>query len=1111
MTDALERTPPFSPHAGRAPNPAVTAAVEQFGESLARKLTGVGGAEHQLRGPMESLLTRLGVCLGLNITAFDEVELKGARVRPDYAVDVGRSRIGYVELKAPGRGIPGAAGWRPSKRERDQFRKLAAKPNVMYTDGLTWGRFVYGEPVGSTVRLTGGLDDPAGPLRPADRAFETLIRDFLTWAPTRPRSLPELIGIIAGLCRLLREEVQTVLAGPSEHAAHEHLTLLAGDWRRLLFPGLDDEGFADAYAQTIAYALLLARLDGIGFEETSLNEIARKLGKKHSLIGRALAVLTDSDVTEELPTITTLRQVIAPVDWNKLDHGRTDVYSELYERFLADYDPKLRKKSGSYYTPQPVAGAMVDFVDKVLRTRMGRGWGIASDDVTVVDPAMGTGTFLVEVIRSVAGTIDAKQGTGARPDRLRDLFAERLVGFEIQVAPYAIAELRLHQALKNRFDTEIPATEVRFLTDALEDPTATQEWISAAYRPIERSRQEANRIKREQPVMVVIGNPPHVENTRGTAEWIERRRDPLHQPPQVQSRPSLDEFRTDGNARYTSDLHGLPWLYWRWAIWKVFEAHPDSPAGAIAFITPASLIDGKAFEGVREYLRRVCDEGWLIDLSPEGNRPEAGTRVFGPGVGRRLCIAVFARYGPSQPDTPADVHHIRLHGAAREKIASLRSLDPHGPEWDSAPMQRRAGFQPSARRAWLDHPALGQLMPWRTRGVTTGRAWVYAPHQDVLQRRWENLLSAEGEARRVRFKEGRDRKVDRPEAPLPGFPPLTHTIADEDSAMAPPIRAAYRSFDRQWVIPDNRLIEMPRPPLWSTRSDQQVYVSTQDSHPIESGPGLVFTSLIPDLDHFNVRAGGVHPLYRDADAMSPNMTPGLLKRLSNRLGIAVSAGDVLAYIAAVVAHPGYTRRFRADLRTPGIRVPLTGRSQLWAEAVEVGRRVLWLHTFGERFVDPAADRPEGALAIAERAGVRVLQPIRRVPAEVPERPREGEQVLRVGEGAIDRVSPAVYDFDVGGMAVVRHWFGYRVRDPRAKKRTSPLDSINVTHWDSRLTDDLLGLLGVVTECVALAPLQDDLLERICDGPTIAGTELPDPASAASAPPKARNGPSPLFE
>lgn len=395
--------------------------------------------------------------------------------------------------------------------------------------------------------------------------------------------------------------------------------------------------------------------------------------------------------------------------------------------------------------------------------------------------------------------------------------------------------------------------------------------------------------------------------------------------------------------------------------------------------------------------------------------------------------------------------------------------------------------------------------------MTTGRAWVYAPHQDVLQRRWENLLSAEGEARRVRFKEGRDRKVDRPEAPLPGFPPLTHTIADEDSAMAPPIRAAYRSFDRQWVIPDNRLIEMPRPPLWSTRSDQQVYVSTQDSHPIESGPGLVFTSLIPDLDHFNVRAGGVHPLYRDADAMSPNMTPGLLKRLSNRLGIAVSAGDVLAYIAAVVAHPGYTRRFRADLRTPGIRVPLTGRSQLWAEAVEVGRRVLWLHTFGERFVDPAADRPEGALAIAERAGVRVLQPIRRVPAEVPERPREGEQVLRVGEGAIDRVSPAVYDFDVGGMAVVRHWFGYRVRDPRAKKRTSPLDSINVTHWDSRLTDDLLGLLGVVTECVALAPLQDDLLERICDGPTIAGTELPDPASAASAPPKARNGPSPLFE
>src|SRR5262249_48558674 len=163
-----------------------------------------------------------------------------------------------------------------------------------------------------------------------------------------------------------------------------------------------------------------------------------------------------------------------------------------------------------------------DFVDELLRsTRFDRPWGFAADDVVVVDPAMGTGTFLVEVLRSVAEAVDARQGPGARAARLRRLFQERLVGFEIQVAPYAVAELRVHQAMKTRFKAELPASELRFLTDALDDPVHQQARLRAPYRVIQESRNEANRIKRDVPVMVVIGNPPHVENTRGRAPWIE--------------------------------------------------------------------------------------------------------------------------------------------------------------------------------------------------------------------------------------------------------------------------------------------------------------------------------------------------------------------------------------------------------------------------------------------------------------------------------------------------------------------------------------------------------------------------------------------------------------
>lgn len=1087
MTDALHDGHSYglSPRRTRSDDP-VAAAVDWFGRTVANKLGRGGHPEEQLRGPVEILLRRLGAHMGLDTVAYGEVSLKDLRARPDYAVDVGSSRVGYLELKAPGRGVP--PQWKPDLRERKQWEKLCLLPNVIMTDGTSWRRYHYGEATGPIVRLGGSVTDPAKPVHPLGTAFELLVWEFFSWEPERPRSLKGLIKTVAGLCRLLRDEVRAILGGSPDHAAHEDLTLLAADWRDLLFPGLDDEGFADAYAQTIVYALLLARVDGVVFDNTPLHEIARQLGKKHSLMGRAFAVLTDSEATEELRTIETLRRVVGAVDWSIFDDGHTDVYSELYESFLGEYNPDLRKESGSYYTPQPVARFLVDFVDQIIHTRLNRSWGFASDDVVVVDPAMGTGTFLVEIIRSVASVVDRKQGRGARPDRLRELFAKRLVGFEIQVAPYAVAELRLHQALKNSFGTDIPSTEVRFLTDALENPRSQQQRFRAAYKIIERSREEANRIKREVPVMVMIGNPPHVENTKGQADWIEQPRDPKLQPASVRTRPSLDEFRAPGFGRYESDLHGLPWLFWRWALWKVFEAHPEHPAGVVAFVTPASIIKGKAFAGIREYLRRTCDEGWVIDISPEGNRPKTNTRIFGAKVGRQLCITVFARYGAADRERPARVHHLGLHGTRKQKLDLLRRLGPTGAQWATCRDEWQGSFLPGYDPDWNRYPALAELMPWRSRGITTGRRWVYAPEPEVLKRRWRQLASADIEARKTLFGEKRDRKLDSRVKPLPGFRHPPRPISEENGGCSEPIRVTYRSFDRQWLIPDNRLMEMPRPPLWEVRSDRQIYVSEQDSYPIDSGPGLTFSALMPDLDNFKGFGGGaVRPLYRTADGEEANVAPRLVRYLSQRLGGKVAATDLLAYIAAVTAHPGYTTRFQRDLREPGVRVPLTADSALWTEAVTIGREVIWLHTFGERFADEAV-RPYGALALAERAGVKCTTPVTGgVPTAID---HDGpSRTLLVGSGRISPVDTAVWEYNVGGMRVIRHWFNYRSRNPRHKKRSSPLDNINLARWTRQHTDELLALVAVLTGCVALEPRQADLLDRICAGSLVTVGDL----------------------
>ncbi len=1076
----------------------MNAALAAFGREVGRKLGRGGQPEDQLRGPLERLLGQLSRHVGLPDTvAYGEVSLKDLHARPDYAVDVGNACVGYIELKQPGRGVPLTPGWRPSSREHRQWLKLQALPNLLYSDGLLWRRYKYGEPASEPVRLTGGFTSSSGPLRATDGQFMGLISDFLIWPPEAPPLLAELIKIIAGLCDLLHDEVYAVLVGAPGHLAHKHLTLLAENWRDLLFPGLDNENFADAFAQTITFALLLARVDGISTGGLPLHEIGRLLGKKHLLIGRAFSVLTDGAAGEELRTIETLRRVIGAATLTGVDDGDTDIYAELYERFLARYDPDLRTLTGSFYTPPRLAKFMVRFADEILRKELDKEWGLA-DDVIVVDPAMGTGTFLLQVIGCVASAIDDRLGKGMRAEYLKDLVTRRLVGFEIQVAPYAVAELQLHQALKRQFEVEPPPGELRFLTDALANPREQQERLGAPFHAIEDSRETANLIKREWPVVLVIGNPPHVKDAKGRAQWIEEpRRIPLV-PGQEVSRPSLDEFRAEG--RYESDLNGMEWYFWRWACWKVFEAnqpdesHPDATAGIVAFVTPSSFLNGQAFAGMRKYLRRQCDAGWIINLSPEGNRPPGNTRIFGREVGRQVCVAVFVRRAQADHEHPAEIRYLAVHGTREEKLHQLDTISTESIGWQQCRrIDLQSSFRPESGLSWDNYPALRELMPFRSRGVTSGRSWVYAPTPEILKNRWERFIAAGVSRRGVMFHETKRYNIDQLYPPLPGFPRLTGSLAQEAGPCPEPVPVAYRSFDRQWLIPDKRLLAEARTGLWQVRGEHQIFITEQDVQQISSGPGLLFTSLIPDIDHFSGWGGsGVHPLWLGADREQPNLASGLLDYLTTRLSMRISPLDFLAYVAALVAHPGYTARFHQELAEPGIRVPLSAEPALWHSAIPLGRQVIWLHTYGTRCTDTPVGRPAGERHIIECHGLKSSRAITAFPERLPDHlaydPATG--TLHVGEGSFGPVSPRVADYDVAGRRVIWRWLNNRTARPRHKKRTCPeLDELTVTSWSRRLADEFLALLAVLEGCTRVEDSQQELLNQVCEAPTITIDDL----------------------
>lgn len=206
----------------------------------------------------------------------------------------------------------------------------------------------------------------------------------------------------------------------------------------------------------------------------------------------------------------------------------------------------------------------------------------------------------------------------------------------------------------------------------------------------------------------------------------------------------------------------------------------------------------------------------------------------------------------------------------------------------------------------------------------------------------------------------------------------------------------------------------------------------QDKSPA-SGPALTASAFVPDLHHYKGSFGGrVYPLWADAAATLPNIAASVLARVAERLGTDIAAEDLFAYLVAVAAHPGYVERFRADLTQPGLRIPVTADPELFAEAAALGRRVVWLQTFGERMADAGAGRPPGPprLPMGRRPQVPVGGAIPATPEGFPDLlgyDASGQRLL-VGSGFIAPVPPAVWRYEVSGLQVLPQWFSYRKKD-----------------------------------------------------------------------------------
>jgi hypothetical protein len=1096
----------------------LTEHVQAFVTSASQKLAAGGNAEANIRKPVETFLTDVATEQGFSVVLSDEDSVPQAGVRPDWSLHADGALAGYVEAKSPGKGAD------PSQftgHDADQWSRLEDLPNVLLTDGIEWAHYRHGgciEP--GIIRFSGELGDASAGLAAPGQLGE-LIERFVSWVPSAPQSASDLAETAARLCRLLRNEVAGQLQ--TNDRLHEH----AEEWRKLLFADADDDTFADGFAQTVTFALLLARVEKIEFPSGDasgdvVHRVARSLGQRHAVIGRALELLTDPLVLAELGvSIDVLLRVFSVVDWHALTGGTSDAWLLFYEDFLERYDKTLRQATGSYYTEQPLVDAVVGLVDDLVAQRLGASKGLATPGVRVLDPAAGTGTFLLSALRRVEDRT-LPDGAGKVPGALLDA-ADRFYGFELQVGPHTVGAMRLAAELEDRAHGLPPNGLKMYVVDTLDDHRAPVAQLGAMYRPLAQSLKDANRVKDEVQVLVALGNPPYKVRSQGEGGWIEHGGGQGIPPP-------LYDWWDSSDPSLTSHLKHLynPYIYfWRWAAWKVFEHHQQDSTphdhGIVAFVSAAGFLTGQGFKLMRRWLREHCDTIFVIDLTPEGHQPLVSTRPF-RDVQQPVCVCIALRTANTDETTPATVKFRSVSpGPVASKYSELAQFSISDPDWLAGASGWDDPLLPAASREWASFAKLEELLLWSGSGIMTGRIWVYAPEPDTLRRRWSRLVN-EGNFERKQqlfnphMDKGKlgDRHLKKEvRDDLPGYAAPGRSVHDEsDLSPREPIRVAYRSFDRAYLIPDKRLINRDNPALWQVRNAPgQCFLTAPGDRSPGAGPAATFTSLIPDMDHFDGRGGRAFPLWLDASGHQSNVPVALVTALTNHYGHPVAAEEIFAYLAALLSSPAYTERFGEELRTPGLRVPITANRHTFTRAVELGRQVIWLHSFGQSFTDASAQRPSGAPRVNSQRRPMIRAAITKPGGPLPARLDydSNTETLYLGDGEIRPVKEEVYNYQVGRMNVLRNWLDFRWahRDTRATRdpnNSSPLNDTTHTQWQSLFDDDLINILNVLTLLVDLHPHQATLLENVCNGTLIDRQTLE--AGGALAPPRSQQSQKP---
>tara|TARA_R110001632_G_scaffold6324_5_gene25854 strand:+ start:34285 stop:37518 length:3234 start_codon:yes stop_codon:yes gene_type:complete len=967
----------------------------QYIDNLNQRFTLGNATEHTFRGDLQQLLETLLP----EIRATNEPKRQSCGA-PDYILTKKDIPIGFIEAKDIGDKDLEGKKKSGNKEQFDRYR--ASLTNLIFTDYLDFHIYQDGEFI-TKVTIAEVVDNEIKPLPENFENFENLIKDFATHVGQTIKSSKKLAEMMAGKARLLSDVIEKALTSDEEQQEDSTLKEQMMAFKEILIHDITPKGFADVYAQTIAYGLFAARLHDPTLDTFSRQEAAELIPKSNPFLRKLFGYIAGADIDDRIKWIVdNLAEIFLACNVEEIlkNYGKStkmeDPIIHFYETFLAEYDPKLRKARGVWYTPAPVVNFIVRAVDDILKTEFDLPQGLADSSKTtikvktdianknfssgykevdkeihkvqILDPATGTGTFLAEVIKHVHKKFKGQSGIWS--SYAENELLPRLNGFELLMASYAMAHLQIDLLLKETGfkPTKNQRTKI-YLTNSLEEyhpdtGTLFANWLSS-------EANEANHIKRDTPVMCIIGNPPYSGISSNNGKWIS---------------DLIEDYKYVDGVHFNERKH---WLNDDYVKFLRYGQHfvEKNGTGVLAYINPHGFLDNPTFRGMRWNLLKTFDKIYTIDLHGNSKKKEtapdgsADINVF--DIQQGVSINIFIKTGKKKSNNLGKIFHFDLYGKRELKYdflstntlnsVNFKELNPEPPFFffikknKDGIKEYQSGF------------GIHELFPVNVTGIVTARDSVVIDmhKQDLLNRiqRFTNHDYSDADTRSWLFPNKKDGKYLAGDSRGWKLGTARENISGHNHQDFIK-QIDYRPFDTRNIYYSSDMVDWGREKYMNNiiKGDNLNLIAARQSTDENWNLIQVTENMIDNRFHFSYKGiPSQFPLYlypetngqqttEETPERTPNLNPEILKEITKKIELTFTNEkettkntfapiDILDYIYAVLHSPNYREKYKEFLKIDFPRVPYPKDQTTFWQLVKLGKEIREIHLLESEAVE----------------------------------------------------------------------------------------------------------------------------------------------------------------